>query len=181
MPGDWGWQGSWAGEGTVELTEGVLRLWFDKVYRLCASLTCPGGIGYRLALRVPSLVDGVIADEFTDVLGTGVSGCGKRVHLTIRIGRWSVDYVLCNTDYSCCYTWLRTEKVLVWRAVLLGRMNSGDREGWHLSEFGFLVFAKIVEINWIFFRNLRRNCWRAAPSGWMDSSDRGGGCAFLVV
>ena len=65
----------------------MLRLWFDKVYRLRASLTCPGGIVYRLALRVPSLVDGVIADEFTDVLGTGVLGCGKRVHLqAVRVG-----------------------------------------------------------------------------------------------
>ena len=59
----------------------MLRLRLGKDYQLCASLKCPGGIVYRLALRVPSLVDGLIADEFTDVLGTGVLGRGKRVHL----------------------------------------------------------------------------------------------------
>ena len=149
----------------------MLRLWFDKVYRLCASLTCPGGIGYRLALRVPSLVDGVIADEFTDVLGTGVSGCGKRVHLTIRIGRWSVGYVLCNTDYSCCYTWLRTEKVLVWRAVLLGRMNSDDREGWHLSEFGLLVFCKNCRNKLDFLSKFEKKLL-AGGSFWLDGFQR---------
>ena len=139
-----------------------MRLWFDKVYRLRASLTCPGGIVYRLALRVPSLVDGVIADEFTDVLGTGVSGCGKRVHLTIRTSRWSVDYV---------YTWLRTEKVLVWRAVLLGRMNSDDREGWHLSEFGFLVFCKNCRNKLDFLSKFEKKLL-AGGSFWLDGFQR---------
>ena len=69
------------------------------------------------------------------------------------------------------YTWLRTEKVLVWRAVLLGRMNSDDREGWHLPEFGFLVFCKNRR-NKLDFLSIFETKLLAGGSFWLDGFQR---------